>query len=260
MIHWNADPEILSIGPLSIRWYGLMFLIGFSAGYQFMKQIFFSRGWKIEKLDQLLVHAVFGTLIGARLGHVLFYDPDYFLSHPSEIIKVWQGGLASHGGGLGLILSLWLYIRKNPDVDFLWLLDRMSIPTLWTAGLIRIGNLMNSEIIGHPTNGPWAVVFQRVDPLPRHPVQVYESLAYFLVCLVTYFVYKRNPNPKPGLLLGICFVGIMTLRFPIEFLKERQESFDLPIPLNMGQLLSLPFLLMGLYLVFRRPPEPGNRT
>jgi len=195
---------------------------------------------------------VVGTIVGARLGHCLFYEPGYYLRHPLEIIAVWQGGLASHGGALGVLIALYLYSRKHPDQPFLWLLDRIAVPTALGACLIRLGNLFNSEIIGVPTHVPWAFVFERVDPIPRHPSQLYESICYAGVFVMLLFLYRRYRAQTPaGLLLGAFLVAIFTARFLLEFVKERQEAYTLNIPLNVGQWLSLPFILAGAVLLWR---------
>ena len=189
--HWNVSPEILSLGPLVIRWYGLMFLLGFSLGYYLMVKVCRWEGMPIEKLDSLLVHLVLGTTIGARLGHCLFYDPVHYLTHPLEILKIWEGGLASHGGSLGVIIAIWLFCRKNPEFTLMWVYDRIVIFTVMTGGFIRLGNLFNSEILGKPTGSDWGVVFSRVDAFPRHPAQVYESICYFLIFAVLFQVYLK---------------------------------------------------------------------
>lgn len=255
LIHWNVSPEIISIGPVTLRWYGLMFLIGFTLGYQGLKQacLWENKGGKDlrEKLDSLLIYLVAGTTIGARLGHCLFYDPVYYLSNPLSIFKIWEGGLASHGGGIGVIIAIWLFVRKNPEFTMWWLFDRIAIFTVMTGGFIRLGNLMNSEIIGKPTDGTWGFIFERVDQIPRHPTQIYESVSYFIIFAITYLLYRRmKAKTPPQLLFGLVFAGIFICRFVIEFFKEVQESFEEDMILNMGQLLSIPFILIGLYFVW----------
>jgi len=252
LLHWNVSPEIFSAGPITLRWYGLMFLAGFSIGYMLMKKVCEWEGKPVEKLDSLLVHLVLGTTIGARLGHCLFYDPGYYLTHPLEILKVWEGGLASHGGGIGVMIAIWLFVRKNPEFSMMWLFDRIAIFTVMTGGFIRLGNLFNSEILGRPTGGDWGVVFQKVDQFPRHPAQVYESICYFLIFAVAYRLYLKTKERTPsGLLLGAVFTGIFICRFFIEFIKENQSDFENQMTLNMGQILSLPFIAIGIYLMVR---------
>ena len=241
---------MLSVGPLTVRWYGVFFLIGFYLGYFYMTWICRRENKPNQKLDSLLVYLIVGTTIGARLGHCLFYEFDYFSQHPLEIFMIWHGGLASHGGTLGVILSLVLFCRKNPEFETLWLMDRIAVPTILTGAFIRLGNLMNSEIIGKPTGTDWGVIFKRVDNVPRHPAMVYESIVYFLIYLSSFWLYKKYGAKTPrGLLLGWSIGCIFTARIFIEFLKENQEAFESNMNLNMGQWLSIPFALVG-FLIF----------
>jgi prolipoprotein diacylglyceryl transferase len=246
------------MGPLQLRWYGLMFLIGFLLGYQGMRKICTWEKKPLEKLDSLLTHIFLGTLIGARLGHCLFYEPGYYLSHPIDIFKIWEGGLASHGGGLGVLFAIWLFSRKNTEFPLMWVFDRVAIFVVLTGGFIRIGNLMNSEIIGRPTDVSWAFVFERVDKLPRHPTQIYESLCYFLIASLGWLTYKKyKAKLASGRVFGMTIALIFTARFIIEFFKENQEPFEAGLPVNMGQILSLPFILTGAYFYarsFRKTP------
>lgn len=252
--HWKASPEILTIGPFQLRWYSLLFAAGFFIGFYLMRSIYRQEKRPEKDLDTLLWYVLIGTIVGARLGHCLFYEPEYYLSHPLAILKVWEGGLASHGGTIGVILALYLYARRHPDQPFLWLADRLAIPTALTATLIRIGNFFNSEIYGHITTVPWAVVFERVDPHPRHPTQLYEALAYLPLFFVLWGLYRKGAYTrwKPGQPLGLFLVWVFGARLLIELVKEPQEAFDLGLPLNMGQLLSLPFVALGLYLLKRK--------
>ncbi len=252
LIHWNVSPEIFEYGPLRIRWYGLMFLIGFSLGFQVMKKVCQWEGKPIEKLDSLLVHLVLGTTIGARLGHCLFYDFDYYMSHPIDIFKIWEGGLASHGGVMGVIFALWLFVRKNPEFNWMWSADRLSVLTVMTGIFIRLGNLMNSEILGRPTDGTWGVIFERVDQIPRHPAQLYESVCYLLITILTANIYLRKKAETPsGLLFGVVIALVFSCRFVIEWFKENQSDFERDMVINMGQLLSLPFILVGGYCIMQ---------
>lgn len=253
-IYWDASPELLRLGPLTLRWYGLLFAVGFFIGFYLMRRIYRGERKPEKDLDTLLWYVLIGTIVGARLGHCFFYEPAYYLEHPIEILKVWEGGLASHGGTIGVIIALYLYTRKRPDQTFWWLADRLAIPTALTASLIRIGNLFNSEIYGKITSVPWAFVFVRVDPHPRHPTQLYESIAYaglFMLLWVLYQrgAYERWPSGKP---LGIFFLWVFGWRMLIEWVKEPQEAFSLGLPLNMGQLLSLPFMAFAVYLILRK--------
>jgi phosphatidylglycerol:prolipoprotein diacylglycerol transferase len=249
---WSPNPIIVSIGPFALRWYSLFFALGFLVGYVIAARIFEREGRDARLVDSLLIWLVVATIVGARLGQVLFYEPRYFLDHPGEILQVWHGGLASHGGFTAVLLALVLFSRRHRDTPFLWLTDRLSIPIMFAAGCIRIGNFFNSEIIGRPTSVPWAVVFARVDRLPRHPTQIYEALGYFGTSLVLYLWYRyKQRRPPDGQLLGMAMLLGFGWRFAMEFLKENQELFEASLPLNMGQLLSIPFLVIGLYLVFR---------
>ena len=251
-IHWAVRPELVHFGPITVRWYGLFFAILFLLGYAIAHWQYRIEGKDIRSLDTLLVYVIAGTIVGARLGHCLFYDPAYYLSHPIEILKIWEGGLASHGGALGVLVALYLYCRRRPDQPYLWLLDRVVVPTAVGGCLIRLGNLFNSEILGQPTRVPWAIVFQRVDNVPRHPAQLYESVAYALVFAVLLLLYNRLRAQTPrGLLLGLFLVSVFTFRFLIEFVKERQAAYEQNLPLSVGQLLSLPFILTGVILVWR---------
>lgn len=246
---WNIDPIFLDIGFLKIRWYGLMFALGFAGSFSAMQWMYQREGKNIEELDTLLWYMVIATIVGARLGHTLLYDPAYYLSHPLKILAVWEGGLASHGAALGIIFALFLYKRRYGD-GFMWLLDRVSIATALPAGLIRIGNFFNSEILGVPSDLPWAVVFARVDALPRHPVQLYEAISYLLIFGVSLLIYKKYAA-KPGFTFGCYLLMMFSARFLLEFCKIEQAMYETGFELTAGQLLSIPFLLAGTLLVMR---------
>jgi phosphatidylglycerol---prolipoprotein diacylglyceryl transferase len=260
VIHWNVDPNIFEYGPLRVRWYGLMFLMGFTIGYFIVKRMCQREGKSFERLENLLVYLVLGTAIGARLGHCLFYEPEFFLNHPIEIFKIWNGGLASHGGTIGVIFAVWLFSRWYKEFSFIWILDRISVPVALVACFIRIGNVMNSEILGRPSDLPWSFVFERVDKVPRHPAQLYESLSYLVLFFISSAIYKRNPNPKPGLLLGVTLTWIFAWRMVLEVFKENQEAFESSMVLNMGQLLSVPFVLIGVFLIVRALKMPAKAS
>jgi phosphatidylglycerol---prolipoprotein diacylglyceryl transferase len=248
---WNVDPDILSLGAFHLRWYGLFFALGFFLGFLIMAQFYRREDRPLENLSDLFLYLFLGTIIGARLGHVFLYQPDYFLSHPWEIPMIWHGGLASHGGFAGVMISLYLYVRKHRDMSFLELADRLAIPCLLVATLIRVGNFFNSEIIGTPSDLPWAVVFARVDDIPRHPAMLYEAVAYFLIFCVLYFAYwKTSIMQFPGRVFGTALATCFLARFMIEFVKENQVPFESRMLLNMGQLLSIPFILAGVYLIY----------
>jgi phosphatidylglycerol:prolipoprotein diacylglycerol transferase len=259
---WNISPEILRIGPVRLRWYGLFFTLAFLSGYGIMAQLYRREGRAQENLSSLLMYLVIGTIIGARLGHVLLYQPDYYLAHPWEIVMIWEGGLASHGGFIGVIIAVYLYVKKYREMSFLQLADRLAIPCLLAASLIRIGNFFNSEILGTPSNLPWAIVFARVDDVPRHPAMLYEAAAYFLAFCALYVAYwKTHVVQFPGRILGITLVICFLARFMIEFVKENQVPFENNLILNMGQLLSVPFMAAGVYLIYvSRKKVPPTRT
>ncbi len=252
-ITWDVSPEVFRLGPLPIRWYSLGWLLAFGVGFYLVRWMY-RREEKPEKdLESVLLYMILGAIIGARLGHCLFYRPDYYLANPIEIIAFWKGfrGLASHGGALGILVSLYVYSRKHPDQPYLWLLDRVAAPTALGGFFIRMGNLMNSEILGLPSDVPWAMVFTRVDALPRHPAQLYEALSYLLIFFLLFSVYRRRgPTLRPGMLIGMFFATVFGARFLIEFLKERHAAFEAGLPLSMGQLLSIPIILLGLGMVF----------
>lgn len=250
--HWSPDPVLVAVGPLAVRWYGLLFAAAFFVGYWIMVHIYRREGRDPRALDTALVYMLLGTIIGARLGHVLFYDPQYYLTRPLEILKVWEGGLASHGGAAGILIALLLYVRKPGRPAYLWLLDRVTIPTALGGAFIRMGNFFNSEIVGTPTAGWWGVVFDRVDPVPRHPVQLYEALAYLLIFVVLVLVYMRHGKAyRDGLLLGLFFTLVFSARLLLEFVKTPQAAYEAGLVITVGQVLSIPFILAGIALIAR---------
>ena len=259
-ITWDVDPEIFHLGCFSLRWYGTLFTASFVAGYIIMRKIFEKEGIPLQLLDRVTWYMIFGTLIGARLGHCLFYEPEYFLKNPVEILKTWNGGLASHGAAIGILMALYIFSRVE-RLPYIWILDRMAIVAALSCFFIRVGNLMNSEIFGHPTALPWGFKFVRasewyrfpINAQPCHPTQIYEALAYLAAFVWLYLVYfRRNKKLYPGLLFGIFLVSLFTARFFIEFFKLTQVDFEKGMLLNMGQLLSIPFILFGIYLLVRR--------
>ena len=254
-IYWNCSPDLINLGPITIRWYGMIFALGFFLGYLIMRRIFLRENKPENDLGTLLLYIMGGTLIGARLGHCFFYEPAYYLSRPGEIIQIWQGGLASHGGAIGIMIAIYLYSRRRPGQSFLWILDRIVIPVALAGALIRVGNLFNSEIIGTPSGLPWAFVFPRAtggDLLLRHPAMLYEAVAYFLIFIFLLLVYKnQGERVPPGELLGLFLITVFTSRFFIEFVKMRQAAYQLTIPLNIGQLLSIPAIIAGVILLIR---------
>ena len=265
MITWDVSPEIFSIGPISIRWYGLLFAASFLIGFQIMTKIFKKENKSQKDLNDLLWYMIIGTIVGARLGHCLFYNPEYYLSNPIEILKTWKGGLASHGAAIGIVSAIYLYSKKKVGQSFLWVMDRVVITVALAGFFIRTGNLMNSEILGKVTDVPWAFKFVNAyvdNPmLPRHPAQLYEALSYLVIFIVLFIIYQRSYKQiKDGFLFGLFLVLIFTARFLIEFLKEIQSAFEAGMALNMGQLLSIPLIIWGFYLIFRRKATKTNKT
>lgn len=255
-VSWNVDPVIFSIGSLSIRWYSLLFIVGlYPMGYYIMRAFLGKEGVSVEVMDPMLYAILIGTIVGARLGHVLFYDPHYYLvEHPEEIIKVWHGGLASHGGAIGVLLAMWWFVHKygkKNGFDFIWLLDRLVIPVCFAGMCIRLGNLMNSEIYGDPTDLPWGFIFLRNgETVAKHPTQLYEALSYLVIGLVLLTVYwKCLPRLKKGTIFGVFLILLFGARFAIEFIKEPQVEFEQGMSLDMGQWLSVPFIAAGVILL-----------
>lgn len=251
-IHWNPNPEIFNIGGFGIRWYGLLFAMGFLFGYIIMQKIFQHEKISQKTLDRLSIYVLIGTVVGARLGHCFFYEPEYYLSNPFEILNLRQGGLASHGAAIGILLSLLFFSRKE-KIAFSWVVDKIVIVVALAGFFIRLGNLMNSEIYGAITHVPWAFIFERVDQNPRHPSQIYESLAYLLLFVFLLWMYfKRNAGNKPFLLFGLFLIGCFGFRFFVEFFKDVQVDFEREMFLYMGQWLSIPFIIAGIYFVTRK--------
>lgn len=258
MIEWTVDREIFSIGFISIRYYSMFFLVSFILGLIIVKRMFREENRPLVDVDDLLVYIMLGTVLGARLGHVLFYGGDYYLSNPLEILKVWKGGLASHGGALGVMLALYIFVKNKPHYNYLWLIDRIAVVTALAAFFIRMGNLFNSEIYGIPTDVPWAFKFTKyVDDLPRHPAMVYEALFYLVVFIIMYkFYQKKKDQAAPGFLLGIFLSLVFGFRIFIEQYKVNQESFEEGMLLNMGQILSIPMVILGIYLIYTAKKRP----
>ena len=246
---WNVSPILLELGPLQLRWYGVLFVGSFFLGLAISKWIFKREGRDPEVLDTLLIYALVGTVIGARLMHCLAYEPHYYLSHPLEILMVWKGGLASHGGMLGVIIAFWLFCKRYKE-SFFWLLSRMTIPGLVIAAAVRFGNFFNSEILGKQTDLPWAIIFERVDLLPRHPVQLYEAFSYLAILAVFVVLYKKlSPGLTTRLFPGLFLFVMFTVRFLLEYTKTKQADYTWEIPFSTGQMLSLPFIIIGIIWV-----------
>ena len=279
-IHWNPDLVFFHLGPLAVRWYGLCWLIGFAVAYLLVRRLYREQKIKDELFDPLFIYCFMGILLGARLGHCIFYEPDYFLTSVRGIIEMFlpirfvdgninyagnwlfqltggaaafvgYEGLASHGGTLGLMIALWLYVKKT-KLSLWRVLDNIAIATGSMACFIRLGNLMNSEIIGKVTDVPWAFIFERVDQMPRHPGQLYEAIAYAILFGILWYLHKRMPEKiGTGWYFGFCLAYIFTFRFFIEYTKEVQEAFEASLPLDMGQILSIPFVILGVWCMVR---------
>jgi phosphatidylglycerol---prolipoprotein diacylglyceryl transferase len=268
-ITWAVRPDVFMMGGLEVRWYGLAFALGFFLGIAMMTKMFAKEGVPEKWVDSLFIYVIVATVLGARLGHVFFYAWDYYAVHPLEIFKIWEGGLASHGGSLGILIAIWIYSKKVSKRSMLWTLDRLAVPVALVAAFIRLGNLMNHEIYGHPTDLPWGFKFilnvrewqHGADPiysLPSHPTQIYEALCYLITFAVVSLLYWKNKTAKQkeGLIIGVFFIGIFLSRFLIEFVKEDQEAFEATMTLNMGQWLSIPFILAGILLLIRAIKRP----
>ncbi len=263
-IYWTVDPDVFSLGPVTVRWYGLMFVIGFAVGYNIVARMFKHEGAPESWLGSLLMWVFAGTIIGARLGHCFFYEWDIYSQDPIRILYFWEGGLASHGGTIGVIIGVICFSLITTKRSPLWTFDRLVVAIALVGALIRMGNLFNSEIYGHATTLPWGFMF----PLSRqwhalyegqacHPTQIYEALCYLVLFgLLMWMYWKRNAEERPGLILGIFFIGIFLPRFLIEFIKNDQVAFEASMSLNMGQWLSIPFILIGIFLAIRAMMRP----
>ena len=280
-VHWHVDPVIFSIGPVSIRWYSILFVSGFVLGWFLFKWFCKREKLPLSLLDPLLYTLLIATIVGARLGHCLFYQPDYYLGSWQgfwEIFMPWKGGLASHGGAIALLLAMWWfsahYGKKN-DFDFLWIMDRLCITVAFAGCFIRLGNLFNSEIYGDATGLPWGFIFDlRGETEPKHPTQLYEALSYLILGLILVWVYKNKLDKVyRGFFFGAFLIGCFGMRFLIEFIKEPQVGFEETMALNMGQLLSIPFIVAGITIlafsfirkvpaavVHPEPPKKDNTT
>ena len=256
-VHWHVNPILFHIGSLEIRWYGLLFVSGFVIGWYLFKWFFTREKLDTKLMDPLLYTLLIATIVGARLGHCIFYQPDYYFGSWEgfwEIFMPWKGGLASHGGAIALLLAMWWYSRhygRKNDFDFLWIMDRLCIAVAFAGCMIRLGNLFNSEIYGNVTNLPWGFIFDlRGETEPKHPTQLYEAFSYLILGLVLVWVYKNKLDKVyRGFFFGAFLLGCFGMRFLIEFIKEPQVEFENTMVLNMGQLLSSPFILAGIALL-----------
>ena len=243
---WNVDPVLLQLGPLELRWYGLLFVGSFFIAAVILTWIYKRESKDPIVVDTMILYLMAGAVIGARLMHCFAYEPSFYLSHPLEILKVWKGGLASHGGLLGSMIALYIFSKRYHE-SYMWLLSRVAIPGTLTAAFVRFGNLFNSEILGLPTDKPWAVIFERIDMVPRHPVQLYEALAYLTLLVILVVIYRKiSFTFATKILPGIFLTYMFTLRFLLEYTKTRQAHYTTELDFTTGQLLSMPFILIGL--------------
>ncbi len=263
-ITWNANPEIFHLWGFGVRWYGLFFALGFYLGYIIIERMLKKENLPVSLVDSMATYMIIATVIGARLGHVLFYQPGYYFAHPSEIIKIWEGGLASHGAAIAILFAIWIFARNNKRTYF-WTLDRIVIVTALAGCFIRLGNLMNSEIYGTTTNLPWGFIFIKDiqgDGLPHHPTQIYEALSYLLIFayLLRYYI-KHNGKPKEGYCSAMFLILVFGVRFIIEFIKLPQVDVEEKYILDLGQILSIPLVLVGAGILWyinkkdKTPPE-----
>ncbi|MEE1338277.1 MAG: prolipoprotein diacylglyceryl transferase [Muribaculaceae bacterium] len=272
-ITWTFNPELIS-SPVTVRWYGLMFAIGFLVGYEIVWRMFRHEGAPEKWVGSLFVYVVVATFFGARFGHVFFYAWDYYSQHLGDILKVWEGGLASHGGAIGIVIAILLYSKYVTKKNPLWTFDRLVVPVPFVGALIRMGNLFNHEIYGGPTDLPWGFSFidnigawmhgaQPIMTVPCHPTQIYEALCYLALFVVLMLMYwKWNAQRRQGLIFGVFFTVLFSARFLIEYVKNVQEPWEVgmieSIGMNMGQLLSVPFVIVGVILIVRALSRPAE--
>jgi prolipoprotein diacylglyceryl transferase len=272
-VTWDVDPTLFTILGREIRWYGLFWVIGLIVAVYIVQEIFKKEDLPEKWFDSLFVYMMVGIIAGARLGHCLFYEPGYYLAHPVEILKVWEGGLASHGGVIGIIIAVWLYSRKVTKQSMLWTFDRVMVPTGFTAAMIRLGNLMNHEIYGGPTDKPWGFRFvdniyqwmRGAEPVftePSHPTQIYEAVAYLVVFVLTMYLYwNTDAKHRKGLITGIGILIIFLFRFFVEFIKNVQVDSEIALRestgLILGQWLSIPFIIWGIWLIVAALRHPA---
>ncbi len=265
-VTWNVNPTLFEVFGREVRWYGLLWVIGLIVAVYIVQSIYKKENLPEKWFDSLFIYMMLGIILGARLGHCLFYQPDYYLANPIEILKIWEGGLASHGGVIGIIIAVWLYSKRVTKKSMLWTFDRVMVPTGFTAGMIRLGNLMNHEIYGSVTEKPWGFKFidnvnqwmHGTEPIftePSHPTQIYEAVIYFLIFAITMHMYwKTNAKDKPGLILGVGIFLIFVARFFIEYIKivqvDSEEAMRDATGLILGQWLSIPFIIWGAWLIF----------
>lgn len=248
---WNIDPVLLHIGPIEIRYYGVLFALGLFLAYQVCRQLVQKKKLSVATLDSLAIYLIIGLIVGARLGHIVFYELDYYLAYPSQILQVWKGGLSSHGATIGLLVSYGIFLWRNKKVKVFDYADIIVVGACIPVSLIRFGNFFNSELYGRVTDVPWSVTFSRIDGLTRHPSQLYEFTMGAVLFAIMYTLWlKKNKNAKPGFFVGAFFSIYFAMRFTVEFFKEfpLHENF---FNLTTGQMLSLPFFTFGVILLLR---------
>lgn len=246
---WNIDPVLFFLGPLEIRYYGVLFAAALTLAYFTARAMAKRSKLDLKELDDLILYLVIGLVVGARLGHIAFYELDYYLANPLQILQVWNGGLASHGGAIGAFLAYGLFLKTHKKVKFWDYLDIIAVVASFPAALIRLGNFFNSELVGRPSSLPWAITFERVDLIARHPSQLYEfGMGALLIALLVPLWFKKHKSAKPGLFAGLFMTLYFAMRFTVEFVKD----FDLHAGLTTGQWLSIPFFLIGVYLLARK--------
>jgi prolipoprotein diacylglyceryl transferase len=250
---WNIQPEIFSFSPVP-RWYSICFALGVLLGHTVTKKLTPNDRLNDDEFNSAFVYVIMGMMIGMRLAHCLFYQPEYYFERPWEIPMLWQGGYASHGGFLGVFIAVFLFLQKHPKINLLWFLDRVIVGCACAAGWIRVGNFFNSEMIGRETDVPWAITFAQIDQIPRHPTQLYEAVGYFVICAFGYILFKKSKIAEhDGRMFGLIVILAALWRIFCEFFKIEQVDFEKGMFLNMGQILSLPFIILGLWLLFRKP-------
>lgn len=275
-VTWDVNPTIFEIFGREIRWYGLLWVIGLSLAVYMVQRIYKKEDLPEKWFDSLFIYMIVAIVAGARLGHCLFYETAYYLANPIKILYVWEGGLASHGGVIGIIIATWLYSRKVSKQSMLWTFDRLMVPTGFTAAMIRLGNLMNHEIYGAPTDAPWSFRFidnlhywmRGADPIytePSHPTQIYEALCYLVVFAIAMYLYwKTDAKNRHGLITGVGILIIFIFRFFVEFIKNVQEPFEISMRENygliMGQWLSIPFIIWGIWLIWNALRKPAKQV
>lgn len=249
-MHWHPSPYIFQTEGFSLRWYGVLFALGFALGYTIFKKLATKEGINLAKIDSLLFLCIVFSLITSRLVHVFFYDFGYYRYHPAEILKIWEGGLASHGGGIGLLIAVFIWSKFISPGNSVKIIDLMTISAMFAGGCIRLGNFMNSEILGKPTDSIFGVVFDLRDTIPRYPAQLIESFVVFAATYLLYLAYKKGALKYPLRMTGLFLVLAFAPRFFIEYIKENQESTSLGLPINMGQILSIPYVIIGSLLIY----------